>query len=680
MRRFAVAAMAALTACSVKLEGAPCNDSTDCPSGQACGFDRTCSKAATACAVNQCKAGDATCFDSATARACVAQGVCGIWQTTGCTSQQICGAGVCQARYTLQITSPGAGATVGTSGVSVQVSLTPGPGVTPPSNLTLVAKSSATTTTSTLSQTTLGGVVPALYAGTYVPLANLEEPVTLQAFAAFGAAEETGSNQVVVAVDTLPPRITGVTLSCVTCRRDDTLTVHATVADAHLATVTAAVEFPSGWSQSVTLMPPTSGSDWQGTLALSGQLFPFFQAAGHASVTATDSVGNPATVTSSDVTVTRLRFARPVEASTPPAVTGPAVDTTSGLLYVGGANGKVYVVDPAAGSVTGWSVAGAAIVAPPSLGAALWVGSQDAKVYAVNPSTRATIGSCTTLGQVVASPAVDLTAPETAYVGAVVGAAPSSGVVYAVRSSGCAANTNLYTSQEVAAAVAIDSLRRVYAVSGSTLRSLSLVDIPPLTFAENWTMTVGPVQVPVGLDPGRSPGEVWTAATDGSIAATSFAGVLLTGSPFATAAGPDAPVIDAAGSVMVGDAAGFVHKVVPGGTGWTTSSSLGGAVLSILVLANGDAAYLVPTATGKLAALKGDGTLLWSGQVAAAGASLHDPNIVLLPGDAFWTAVFGAQDGTVYGVLVDGHLDTAAPWPKAHHDTRNTGNVATPLP
>jgi hypothetical protein len=679
MRRLALFAVAALAACSVKLEGAPCNDDANCPSGQACGYDRTCSEAATGCLVNECRQGDASCPSQSVATVCLAQGVCGSWQTTNCGAPQICGAGGCQARYQLQITSPGAGVTLGASGVSVEVSLTPGPTVSPPAQLTLVATSTATTT-STLSRTTAPSVTPALYQGTYVPLPNLEEQVTLQAFAAYGLGDQTGSNQVVVAVDTRPPQVTGVTLSCGTCRRDDILTVHAAVTDAHLSTVTATIEFPPGWSQPVTLMPPTSGSDWQGTLALAGQAFPFYQASGRASVTATDSLGNQRTDYSPNLTVTRLRFALPVEATSPPAITGPAVGP-NGTLYLGAANGKVYVVDPAAPSVTGWNVALGAIVAPPSLGAALWVGSQDGVIYAVNPASGLPIGSCATSGQVVATPAIDTASPETAYAGAVI--ASSNGRVFAVRSStGCVASTNIYTSQKVAASPAIDAQRRVYAVTGSNLRSLTLVESPPPpAFSENWSAPVGPVEAPVGLDPGRAPGGfVWTGATDGSIAATAFGGTPLTGSPFATSAGPDAPVIDAAGNVVVGDAAGFVRKVVPGGTGWTTSSSLGGAVLSMLVLANGDAAYLAPTATGKLAALKDDGTLLWSGQVAAAGSSLHEPNILQLPGDTFWTAVFGAQDGTVYGVLVDGHLDAAAPWPKAHHDARNTGNVVTPLP
>jgi hypothetical protein len=514
-------------------------------------------------------------------------------------------------------------------------------------------------------------------------LDNLEEPVTLRAFAAYGLPDETGSNQVVVAVDTLAPRITGVTMTCVTCRRDDVLTVRATVADGHPGTVSATIAFPPSWSQPVTLTPPASGSDWQGTLALASQSFPFLQAVGRASVTATDSLANQATAVSTDVTVTRLRFTVPVETSAPPAITGPAVNTTSNLLYVGATNGKIYVVDPMAQSANGWQVATAGFVAPPSLGTALWVGGQDGVIYALDPAGGATLGTCATLGQVVASPAVDTASPETAYVGAVIAA--SSGRVFAVRSSaGCVASTNLYTSQRVASSPAIDATKRVYAVTGTNLRSLTLVESsPPPAFSENWSAPVGPtgsVEAPVGFDPSRSPGYVWTADTGGSIAATSVGGTGLGGSPFTTAAGPGAPVIDAAGNVVVGDAAGYVHKVVPGDTGWTTSTALGGAAGSPLVLAGGDAAYLVPTSTGRLAALRDDGTILWSGQVATAGTSLHDPNVVRLTGDAFWTAVFGAQDGTVYGVLVDGQMDTAAPWPKARHDSRNTGNVVTPLP
>jgi hypothetical protein len=44
------------------------------------------------------------------------------------------------------------------------------------------------------------------------------------------------------------------------------------------------------------------------------------------------------------------------------------------------------------------------------------------------------------------------------------------------------------------------------------------------------------------------------------------------------------------------------------------------------------------------------------------------------------TAYFGCADGNLYAVIVDGRLDTTAPWPKSHHDTRNTGNAAAPLP
>jgi len=47
---------------------------------------------------------------------------------------------------------------------------------------------------------------------------------------------------------------------------------------------------------------------------------------------------------------------------------------------------------------------------------------------------------------------------------------------------------------------------------------------------------------------------------------------------------------------------------------------------------------------------------------------------------AFSTAYFGGDDGKLHAVVVDGHLDTAAPWPKAHHDVRNTSNAGSSLP
>jgi hypothetical protein len=70
--------------------------------------------------------------------------------------------------------------------------------------------------------------------------------------------------------------------------------------------------------------------------------------------------------------------------------------------------------------------------------------------------------------------------------------------------------------------------------------------------------------------------------------------------------------------------------------------------------------------------------VVWSG--ALSTQPLRAGNVGGAPGAAFSTAYFGSADGKLHAVAVDGHLDTAAPWPKAHHDVRNTSNAAFPHP
>ena len=42
--------------------------------------------------------------------------------------------------------------------------------------------------------------------------------------------------------------------------------------------------------------------------------------------------------------------------------------------------------------------------------------------------------------------------------------------------------------------------------------------------------------------------------------------------------------------------------------------------------------------------------------------------------------VVGNGSGAVYAIIVDSRgLDVSAPWPKFQHDTRNTGNIDTPV-
>lgn len=89
-----LAAAAALAGCAPKVEGAACDDDGNCPAGQRCGHDRTCSVAATSCqAAPNCHE---TVCDGKLLRDCVAdaQGLCATFQDTTCQDHQVCNAGM----------------------------------------------------------------------------------------------------------------------------------------------------------------------------------------------------------------------------------------------------------------------------------------------------------------------------------------------------------------------------------------------------------------------------------------------------------------------------------------------------------------------------------------------------------------------------------------------------------
>ena len=44
-------------------------------------------------------------------------------------------------------------------------------------------------------------------------------------------------------------------------------------------------------------------------------------------------------------------------------------------------------------------------------------------------------------------------------------------------------------------------------------------------------------------------------------------------------------------------------------------------------------------------------------------------------GSEMSTVYFGASDGVLHAVIVDGKLDGSAPWPKAFHDPQNTNRA-----
>jgi hypothetical protein len=110
--------------------------------------------------------------------------------------------------------------------------------------------------------------------------------------------------------------------------------------------------------------------------------------------------------------------------------------------------------------------------------------------------------------------------------------------------------------------------------------------------------------------------------------------------------------------------------------GWQTPD-LGGAPRTPVVLAHASNPFTTATANGLVHTLRSDGTIAWTGQLGTA--ALQPGNIFTPPqpadGHIVSYAYFAGADGVLHAVIVDGQLDTSAPWPKAFHDPQNTNRA-----
>ena len=93
MHRAALLLAALLAACQVPTDGARCDSDSNCPSGQACGNDRTCSERAAACAATRCTPGATRCGTQGAVERCTdADKTCGTWTAEPCAAGLSCGA------------------------------------------------------------------------------------------------------------------------------------------------------------------------------------------------------------------------------------------------------------------------------------------------------------------------------------------------------------------------------------------------------------------------------------------------------------------------------------------------------------------------------------------------------------------------------------------------------------
>jgi outer membrane protein assembly factor BamB len=563
--------------------------------------------------------------------------------------------GVCIPPYEVSLVAPPPGGWIGQAGAAVRASLrVRASGRTEPAAIDLLAGGSPV---ASLARTGAG-----TYEGSWLPAAGTAGPASLAAVVARATADEVASAPVPVRVDVDPPALSGAAAACAAapCLRDARLRVGATAADANLVSVEATLDL----DPARTFPMAIAGAEWVADVDLGALPFPALARDVGVQVKAVDAAGN-ATVQSLAVAATRLRWT--YDAGAP--VTSPAV-MADGTLVVGvlATSNQLRGVTLAGTEAWKLSVGNGLVQGEPSLGTnAIYVGTSGNRLYAVSLDGASILNGtgCDTGGNVPGTPAVWIS-PEFAI------AASASGRLYAATTGSTCTPSSL--TDTFSSSASVDRSGKILAATATaTLRKYSFDG----AFVPDWSVQVGVnVGAPIAIDGADG---AFTGSQDAKLNLTTPAGSTTT---VKTLGGSiiDSPVVLAGGDVVVGDQAKVLHRFRPDGTQvWAAEPVLDGPVLAPLVLAGGSAALLVPTAAGTLHAVAADGTVLWGGALTQ-GQALRAGNVHTPPGAAFGTAYFGSSDGKLYAVAVEGRLDAAAPWPKAHHDARNTSNAASPLP
>jgi outer membrane protein assembly factor BamB len=484
--------------------------------------------------------------------------------------------------------------------------------------------------------------------------------------------------------DPAPPLVSAVTVRCSTspCLRDATLTVEATVSDEQeLGPVTVALDLDGGARQ--VEMVRVAGALHRATLDLAEWPLPGVEAAVVATVQAVDGA-RQATARSAQAgqrpLVTRVRPV--VEVGVTP--TAPAL-MPDGTVVLGGADGRLRFLPPGATTVsTSAASFGLSVAQPPTVGqGAIWVVSGNNRLYAASLDGSAVLnGTGYDTGGVVAGPAAVTAAvptagaPEVAFVGS------AGGRMAAVQADAVA---NGFIARTVsldpftAGSVLLDDSRLFGATESTapvevTLRRFNFDG----ALGEGSTRTVGnALAAPLAI---ASNGAVWTASADVTLATlqqTNPDGSA--GASIALGASPGGGAVVLANGDVAICVGNELRRYTSGGEpAWAAPAPLTGAGLTPIALAGPGAAatLLVPTRSGTVDAVRAsDGARLWSASLTV-NVELREGTVRAAAGARASTAWFTSSDGLLHGLVVDGALDPAAPWPKAWHDPRNTGNLS----
>ena len=611
----------------------------------------------------------------------------GSWQRCGSTAEcpagTFCNApvsgeeGVCQAPATAALTAPVPGAYVGTSAPVAATLTLATAGMQAPATVALRLGGSPVATLA-LQGAPAGQI--ASYAGTWNPGSAQNGSGSLDVLASLdvaGAAVAVSSPPVAVTVDTVPPSIQAAGASCEGgCKRDSLLNVTADVTDASVVQVAVSVDLEPGRPVAVT----RAGSIWSAAVALQDWPFPWFQRTAQVTVRATDLALNEATATL-PVDVTRLRWAY---ASGATAVTSPAVMSDGTIVFgVSATSGQLRALRPdmteAFPPVT---LGSQAVTAAPSIGpTAIWVASNDGRVYAVAHDGSGILNGsgCNTGSATAGTPTLSLDTSETSFTGSTTTHAIFSA---SVSKSLCNGTT---VGEAFIGSAGLGASGRIFAatISGTGVQSIRRFTDPGTgLLSSDWAVAAGlGADVPLSIDENE---QVLGASFDANLYRVTDNGASATALVLATlpSRATVSPLILAGGDVVVGTVDGGLYRLTSAGTEvWAVAPNLGAEVTGLVAASSrgtSDATLYGGTALGKLSAIRGDGLEVWSGQVASG--ALRSATITLGTGGGLPTLYAASSNGSLYAVVVDTALDTTAPWPKAHHDVRNTGNAGSPLP
>ena len=477
--------------------------------------------------------------------------------------------------------------------------------------------------------------------------------------------------------DAMPPAVTSVTVACGAggCVRDGSLVVTAVVTDdKEVFAVDATVDFDP--ATPVTLVRG-AGNEWTRTVSLATLKLPAVAREAVVTVRARDGARNEVLETAATdqrPTVTRVRWEFPSDAPlTPPAVR----DNGDVLVGRSALTEQLLSVHPDGTKAWSLTIGSGTVTAPPSIGAqAIWVGANDGKLYAVKLDGSGELASpsrtCTASGTAKGPPAVLTTGSTDVAFGAF-----SNGRIYASGPT-CVPTAATPGNDPYTSGVAVDGSGAVFgATSTLDLKAVRRHVWDGAAFASSWIVDVGDaVNAPLAIP---ATGSVVSGSTAGELERTTAGTGSGAVSLLATLTGPvnESPIVLSNGDIVVGDASGKLHRLDSTGTPVWTPVDLGAAVHAPMALTDGPIRFLVATVDGKLHALDDLGTVLWSGPLTA-GQELGAGNIYTPPDGEYFgfsTAYFGGADGKLYAVVVEGRLDTAAPWPKAWHDARNTSRA-----